>query len=101
MRETKSAAADVKPVEKAAIRPFRVDVPEQALTDLRRRIKATRFPERTPAPISQGVQLAFIQRSRGHWAIPTGARRGKMNSYPSSSPNRWVGHPLHSRSLET
>lgn len=56
------AIADVKPVENAAIRPFRVDVSEEALTELRRRIKATRLPEKeTVADFSQGVQLAFIQ----------------------------------------
>ena len=48
---------------KNAIRPFRVDVPEAELTDLRRRIKATRLPEKEPvADISQGVPLATIEK---------------------------------------
>ena len=47
---------------KTAIRPFHVSVPEMELTELRRRIKATRWPEReTVADASQGVQLATIQ----------------------------------------
>src|SRR4051812_28385483 len=47
----------------AAIRPFRVNVPESELTELRRRIKATRWPEReTVTDDTQGVQLATIQK---------------------------------------
>ena len=49
-----------------AVRPFRVDVPEDALVDLRRRINATRWPERETVPDqSQGVQLATIQAAAG------------------------------------
>jgi hypothetical protein len=44
------------------IRPFHVDVPDEALEDLRRRIAATNWPEReTVADQSQGVPLAMIQ----------------------------------------
>jgi len=50
------------------VRPFEVDVPEAELAELRRRIKATRFPEReTVADQSQGVQLATIQALARHW----------------------------------
>ena len=45
-----------------AIRPFRVDVPDELLADLRRRLAATRWPDRETAPDeSQGVQLATMQ----------------------------------------
>jgi hypothetical protein len=45
------------------MRPFRVDVPEAELTDLRRRIKSTRLPEQEPvAEMSQGVQLATVEK---------------------------------------
>jgi pimeloyl-ACP methyl ester carboxylesterase len=51
------------------IRPFQVNVPEEELTELRRRIKATRFPEReTVTDASQGVQLATIQKLARYWA---------------------------------
>jgi hypothetical protein len=51
------------------IRPFRVNVPEAELTELRRRINATRFPEReTVTDASQGVQLATIQKLARYWA---------------------------------
>jgi pimeloyl-ACP methyl ester carboxylesterase len=51
------------------IRPFHVDIPEQALDDLRRRIKAMNWPEKeTVADQSQGVPLAMIQELARHWA---------------------------------
>ena len=44
-----------------ATRPFHVNVPETELTELRRRINATKWPEReTVTDASQGVQLATI-----------------------------------------
>jgi pimeloyl-ACP methyl ester carboxylesterase len=52
-----------------AIRPFRIEIPEDALVDLRRRIVGTRWPEReTVADQSQGVQLATLQELAGYWA---------------------------------
>ncbi len=52
-------------VEATAIRPFQVDVPEEQLTDLRRRVNATKWPEReTVTDATQGVQLATMQASR-------------------------------------
>src|SRR5438874_5963238 len=49
-----------------AIRPFTIDVPEEELTDLRRRINATRWPDRE-TDASQGVQLATIQALASYW----------------------------------
>ncbi len=50
------------------IRSFRVDVPEEQLVDLRRRIAATRWPEsETVADQSQGVPLDMIQKLARHW----------------------------------
>ena len=55
--------------DKTAIRPFHVNVPEAELTELRRRIHATRWPERELVnDISQGVQLATIQKLARYWA---------------------------------
>ena len=52
-----------------AIRPFRVNVPEAELTELRSRIKATKWPEReTVADASQGVQLATMQKLARYWS---------------------------------
>ena len=55
--------------DKNAIRPFRVDVPEEELIELRRRIKATRWPDReTVTDETQGVQLAKVQALAQYWA---------------------------------
>ena len=51
------------------VRPFRVDTPDEALDDLRRRVAATKWPEKeTVADQSQGVPLALIQELARHWA---------------------------------
>ena len=61
------------------IRPFRVEVQEEKLTELRRRIAATQWPEReTVADQSQGLPLAMMQDSRATGPQATtgaGARR--------------------------
>src|SRR5829696_8807364 len=54
--------------EDNAIRPFHINVPEEALVDLRRRINATRWPEReTVNDDSQGVRLATMQNLAAYW----------------------------------
>jgi hypothetical protein len=51
------------------IRPFRVNVSDEELADLRRRIIATRWPEKETVPdASQGVQLATMQKLAKYWA---------------------------------
>jgi hypothetical protein len=51
-----------------AIRPFSINVPDEALVDLRRRINATKWPEReTVADATQGVQLATMQALARYW----------------------------------
>ncbi len=52
-----------------AIRPFHIKTSQEAIIDLRKRINATKFPEReTVADASQGVQLATIQKLARYWA---------------------------------
>ena len=73
------------PAEAADIRPFTINIPEEQLVDLRRRIEATRFPEKeTVTDFSQGVQLAFIQELARYWATEYDWRKveAKLNSYP-------------------
>ena len=68
-----------------AIRPFHVDVPEAELAELRRRIRATRWPEREPVTDdSQGVQLATIQKLARHWETDYDWRKveAKLNALP-------------------
>ena len=52
--------------ELEAIRPFTIDVSDEELADLRRRVKATRWPDRETDP-SQGVQLETIQALASYW----------------------------------
>jgi len=55
--------------DKDAIRPFHVSIPEEALVDRRRRIAATRWPDKeTVADQSQGVPLATMQELARYWA---------------------------------
>ena len=52
----------------SAIRPFHINVPQEALDDLRRRIAATRWPEQeTVTDQSQGVQLAAMKKLASYW----------------------------------
>src|SRR5579871_4643863 len=69
----------------SAIRPFSVNVPEAELTELRRRINATRWPEReTVTDASQGVQLATMQALARYWATEYDWRKikAKLNALP-------------------
>jgi pimeloyl-ACP methyl ester carboxylesterase len=67
------------------IRPFRVDVPDEQLVDLRRRIVATRWPDReTVNDRSQGVQLAKFQEVVRYWGTEYDWRKAeaKLNALP-------------------
>lgn len=67
------------------IRPFRIDVPEEALVDLRRRIAATQWPDRETVPDrSQGVQLATMKKLARYWATDYDWRKmeARLNALP-------------------
>ncbi len=71
--------------DKNAIRPFHVNVPEAELTELRRRINATKWPEReTVIDATQAVQLATMQALARYWAAEHDWRKieAKMNALP-------------------
>jgi pimeloyl-ACP methyl ester carboxylesterase len=68
-----------------AIRPFHVDIPEEALEDLRRRVTAARLPSRELVQDrSQGVQLATIQELARYWTTDYDWRRceARLNALP-------------------
>src|SRR6202795_990515 len=72
--------------DKSAVRPFHVNVPEEELTELRRRINATKWPEReTVADASQGVQLATIQALAQYWGTDYDWRKveARLNALPN------------------
>src|SRR6201988_1185333 len=76
---SESSADDV------GIGPFRVEIPDQALDDLRRRIAATRWPTKElVADRSQGVQLATMQELARYWATEYdwGRAVAKLNALP-------------------
>jgi pimeloyl-ACP methyl ester carboxylesterase len=67
------------------VRPFRIDVPEEELVELRRRILATRWPEQeTVTDDSQGVQLATMQELARYWGADYDLRRfeARLNALP-------------------
>jgi pimeloyl-ACP methyl ester carboxylesterase len=67
------------------IRPFRVDMPDEAIADLRRRIAAVRWPSRElVTDRSQGVQLATIQELARYWATDYDWRmcEARLNGLP-------------------
>src|SRR5258708_38583231 len=68
-----------------SVRPFSVHVPEKAITDLRRRIQETRWPDKeTVADQSQGAQLAKLQELVRYWGGGYDWRKveAKLNALP-------------------
>ncbi|MGB7170412.1 MAG: epoxide hydrolase N-terminal domain-containing protein, partial [Acidobacteriaceae bacterium] len=68
-----------------AIRPFKVHVPETELTELRRRINSTKWPEReTVTDATQGVQLATTQALARYWGTEYDWRKceARLNALP-------------------
>ncbi len=74
----------------SAIRPFSIDVPEEKLVDLRRRIAATRWPDKeTVADQSQGAQLAKLQELVRYWGDGYDWRKleARLNALPQFTTN--------------
>ena len=68
-----------------AIRPFQMNFPEAELTDLRRRISATRWPDKETVTVeSQGVQFATMQQLARYWGTDYDWRKcqAKLNAVP-------------------
>jgi pimeloyl-ACP methyl ester carboxylesterase len=71
--------------DKDVIRPFQVNVPEAELSELRKRINATKWPEReTVTDATQGVQLATMQALASYWAKEYDWRKveARLNALP-------------------
>jgi pimeloyl-ACP methyl ester carboxylesterase len=93
---SESTTAGPRPAEPTAaakdttIRPFRVDIAEEALEDLRRRIAAVRWPTRElVADRSQGVQMATMQALARYWTTDYDLRRveSRLNTLPQFTTN--------------
>jgi len=80
IEERRAQAADSD-----SIRPLVIDVPEAELTEMRRRIDATRWPERETVPDdSQGVPSSLMQELARYWATEYNWRacEKKLNALP-------------------
>ncbi len=85
MNNTNITSNNINKINNSDIRPFHVNVPEEELIELRRRIKAIRWPEKeTVTDQTQGVQLATIQKLAHYWATQHDWRKveAKLNSLP-------------------
>jgi pimeloyl-ACP methyl ester carboxylesterase len=79
-----------QPSDKTAIRPFHVNVPQTELTELRRRVKATKWPEREiVTDASQGVQLRTMRELARYWATDYDWRKveARLNALPQFMTN--------------
>ena len=82
---TATPHGDGQRTEQNAVRPFRVNIPNEALADLRRRIVATQWPEKeTVSDSSQGVPLATMRELARYWATDYDWRKAeeKLNALP-------------------
>jgi pimeloyl-ACP methyl ester carboxylesterase len=73
------------PAEDTSIRPFRANVPDEDVADLRRRLQATRWPDaETVGDQSQGPQLAKLRELVDYWGTDYDWRKGeaKLNAFP-------------------
>jgi hypothetical protein len=81
-----SAPKEKAMADNAAIRPFHFEAPQADLTDLRKRISATKWPDREQVTdASQGVQLATMQKLAQYWASEHDWRKceAKINAVPN------------------
>ena len=86
------------------IRPFRVNMPDEAIADLRRRIAARRWPSRElVADRSQGVQLATLQELARYWAADYDWRRceARLNALLARPIDAPLARPSRLRTLPT
>ena len=80
-----SSARSAVATETSAIRPFHVSFPETELADLRRRVNATKWPEReTVTDATQGVQLATMRKLADYWGKDYDWRKceAKLKAWP-------------------
>jgi pimeloyl-ACP methyl ester carboxylesterase len=73
-----------------SVRPFHIEIPDAAIIDLRRRINATRWPERETVPdTTQGVQLATMRELAQYWKTGYDWRKveARLNSLPQFMTN--------------
>ena len=89
--------------DKTALRPFQVEFPEADLTELRRRIAATRWPTKELVEDrSQGVQLATLRELARYWTTEYDWRKCEATTERAAAVHdrdRRGGDPLHPRQV--
>src|SRR5262245_4655000 len=73
------------PMSEGEVRPFQIRASDEALDDLRRRLRATRWPDpETVDDWSQGTPLAYVQEVCAYWAeeYDWRAREARINAFP-------------------
>src|SRR5215470_812909 len=84
-KQKENSMTQTTATQQSAIRPFQFNFPDAELADLRRRINATRWPERElVSDASQGVQLATMQKLAKYWGTGYDWRKGeaKLKAVP-------------------
>ena len=98
------ASPTAHPSGDTSIRPFEFHASDEDLADLKRRIAATRWPDReTVADDSQGVQLATMRKLADYWASDYDWRKMRGAAQRAAQlhhRDRRARHPLHPRPLE-
>ena len=85
MTQTVANPTITPPAANEAIRPFRVNIPEKEIVELRRRLAATRWPTKElVGDRSQGIQLATLEELVRYWATEYDWRKAeaRLNAYP-------------------
>jgi hypothetical protein len=98
--QTESPPKEKAMADNTAIRPFHFEASQADLADLRRRVSATKWPEREQvSDATQGVQLATVQKLAQYWATQHDWRKceAKINAVYG---DQWARHPFHARSFE-
>jgi len=90
----------------STIKEFSIDIPDEQIEDLRRRLKSTRWPEKEPvADWSQGIPLAYLQEVCAYWAdeYDWRSREARINGFPQflAELDGLDIHFIHVRSPET
>src|SRR5262245_32012856 len=94
-----------KPIPGAAMKPFRIDIPQDQLNDLKRRLADTRWPDELPdVGWSRGVPLTYLKELAEYWRISYDwrAAEARLNRFPQFTTviDGANVHFLHVRSLE-
>lgn len=86
------------------INPFRIDIPQADLDDLRERLRRTRWARQLPGGWSRGVPVAYLKELADYWAgeYDWRAQEARLNAYPqfTTAIDGQTVHFLHARSPE-